>query len=105
MTPNDGVDFTTNSEEADVNATDRTKLMRMGKPLICHIFGKNHYANRCPDREESTPGKKSDKVEENPKNESPPTKASVHFTIGEDWGDDTNFWVLMFCQVTAGTVV
>ena len=49
--PNDGVAFTTKSEEADVHATDGMKLTRMRKPVICHICGKNHYANRCPYRE------------------------------------------------------
>ena len=46
VTPNDGVAFTTKSEEADVNATDRTKLTQMGNPVICHICRKNHYVNR-----------------------------------------------------------
>ena len=47
---NDGVAFTTKSEEVNVHATDRVKMTRTGKPVICHICGKNHYANRCPDR-------------------------------------------------------
>ena len=63
VTPNDGVAFTTESEEADVHVTDGMKVTRTGKPVICHICGKNHYANRCPEREESTPGKKVDKAE------------------------------------------
>ena len=44
---NDGVAFTTESEEADVHATDRVKMMQTVKPVIFHICGKNHYANRC----------------------------------------------------------
>ena len=50
VTPNDGVAFTTESDETDVHATDRVKMTRTCKPVICHICGKNHYANRCPDR-------------------------------------------------------
>ena len=61
-----------------------------GKPLICHICGNNQYANRCPYREESTPINKAGKAEESPKKESPPTKASVNLTIGEDWVYDTS---------------
>ena len=50
MTPNYGVAFTNESEEANKHATYGVKIMRTGKPVICHICGKNHYANRCPDR-------------------------------------------------------
>ena len=57
VTPNDGVAFTADSEEVDVHATDGVKIKRTGKPVIFHICGKNHYANRCPDREDGTPGK------------------------------------------------
>ena len=46
-----------------------------------------------------------DKAKETPKKETPPTKASVKLTIGEDWEDDTNYGGLMFCQVMAGTEV
>ena len=67
VTPNDRLAFTTESEEADVHTKDGTKLTQTGKPVICHICGKNHYDNRCPDKEESTPGKKADKAEETPK--------------------------------------
>ena len=105
MTPNDGVAFTTESEEADIHATDAVKMTRMGKPLICHICGKNHYADRCPDREDRTPVKKDDKAEDTPRKEIPPTKASVNLTIREDWGGDANYRGLMFCQVTSGTAV
>ena len=79
------------------------KITCSGKPFICHICGKNHCANRCPHREESTPEKESDKVKDTPKMESAPTKVSVNVTIGEDWGDDTDYGGLMFCQVTAET--
>ena len=64
---NDGVAFTTKSEEVNVHATDGVKMTRTGKPVICHICGKNHYANRCPDREYGTPGKKADKAEDTPR--------------------------------------
>ena len=47
VTPNDGVAFTSESEEADVHTTDGVNITRTGKPVICHICGKNHYANRC----------------------------------------------------------
>ena len=55
--------------------------------------------------EESVPEKKADKAEETPKKEIPPAKALVKLTIGEDWGDDTNYGGLMFCQVVSGTAV
>ena len=45
MTPNDDVAFTTESEVADVHATDGMKLMQTVKLVICHICVKNHYAN------------------------------------------------------------
>ena len=48
--PNDGLAFTTGSEEADVHATDGVYMTWTGKLVICHICGKNHYANRFPDR-------------------------------------------------------
>ena len=57
VTPNDGVVFTTEADEGDIHATDGVKMTRTGNPVICHICGKNHYANRCPDREDSTQGK------------------------------------------------
>ena len=62
--PNYGVAFTTESEEADVHAMDGVKMTQTGKPVIFHICGKNHYANRCPYREDGRPGKKSDKGED-----------------------------------------
>ena len=46
VTPNDGVALITKPEEADVHATGVMKLERTGKPVICHICGKNHYAKR-----------------------------------------------------------
>ena len=67
MTPNYSIAFTTESEVADVLSTDGKKLTRTGKPVICHICGKNLYTNRFPDREEITPGKKADKAKETPK--------------------------------------
>ena len=72
VTPNDDVDFTTESEEAEIHATNRAKMTRTCKPVICHICGKNHYANRCPDKEDGTPGKKSDKAEDTPRKVKPP---------------------------------
>ena len=74
-TPNDVVAYTTESEEADVHSTDGVKMTRTVKPVICHICGKNHYANRCPGREDGTPGKKAEKAEDTPRKEIPPTKA------------------------------
>ena len=50
VTPNEGVAFTTKSEEAEIHATDGMKLTQTGKPVICHICGKNHYTNRFLDR-------------------------------------------------------
>ena len=82
VTPNNGVAFTADSEEVYVHATDGMKLTRTGKPVICHIYGKNRYTNRCPDREESAPEKKADNAVKNPKKEIPPTNTSVNLTIG-----------------------
>ena len=76
VTPNDGVAFITEADEVDVHATDRVKMTRTGKPEICHICGKNHYANRCPYREDGTQEKKATKVEDTPRAGSPPTKAA-----------------------------
>ena len=45
VTPNDSIAFTTESEEADVHATDGLNMTQTGKPVICHICGKNNYAN------------------------------------------------------------
>ena len=104
MMSNDGVAFT-ESEEADVHVTDRKNITRTGKPVICHICGKNQSANRCPDKEESMPGKKAEKAKKTPQKESPPTKVSVNLTIREEWGGDTNYGGLVFCQVMIGTVV
>ena len=59
--------------------------------------------NMCPDREESVPEKKSDKVEDTPNKESAPTKESVSARIGVDWDDDTDYGGPMFCQVTSET--
>ena len=67
VTPNEGAAFTTNSEEADVDTTYEMNMTRSGKPVICQICIKNHYANRCPDREVSAPEKKADKFEDTPK--------------------------------------
>ena len=105
VTPDDGVDFTTESEEADIHTTGGMKLTQAGKPVIFHIFGKSHCFNRCPYREESAPENKADKADETPKKKIFPTKASVNVTIGEDWDNDTGYGGLMFCQVTAGTAV
>ena len=86
MTPNDSVAFTTESEELDVQATDRVKMTRTGKPVICHICGNNHYANRCPDREDGTPGKKSDKAKDNSRKESPQLRHQFIWRLGEIGG-------------------
>ena len=45
----------------------------------------------------------ADKAEDTPRKEIPPTKASVNLTIGEDWGDNTNYGSLIFCQLTLCT--
>ena len=103
VTPNDGVAFTTESEEAYVHATDRMNVTRSSKPFICHICGNNHYTNRFPDREESAPRNKSEKVEDTPKKEITPTKAPFNMTIGEDWGDNADYGGLMLCQVKEDT--
>ena len=55
VTPKEGVAFSTEYEEADVNTTNGMKLTRSVKPLICHICGNNHNSNKFRDREESAP--------------------------------------------------
>ena len=62
------------------------KLTRSGKPVICHICGKNHCTKKFPYTEESALEKKFNKAEDTAKKESAPPKASVNVTIGEDWG-------------------
>ena len=42
-------------------------------------------------------------VGDTPKKESAPTKALVNVTIGEDWGNYTEYVCLMFCQVMEDT--
>ena len=103
VTPNDGVAFTTDSEEAYVHSTDRMNVTRSSKPFLCHICGNNHYTNRFPDREESAPRNKSEKVEDTPKKEITPTKAPFNMTIGGDWGDNADYRGLMLCQVKEDT--
>ena len=105
VTSNDGTAFTTESEEADVHAKDGMKMKQTENPVICHICDKNHYTNRCTDREDGTTGKKADKDKDNPIKETPPTKTSVNLTIREDWEDCTNYGGLVLYQVTAGTAV
>ena len=56
-----------------------------------------------PDREDCTPGEELNKADDTPRKEIPPTKASVNLTIREDWGDETNYGVLMSCKVAEGT--
>ena len=82
MPPKDGVAFTTESEETDVHSTDGMRMARSGKPVICHICGKNHYANMYPDREESASEKKAETVEYTPNKENTLEKALVNVTIG-----------------------
>ena len=88
-------------EEADVNATNGTKMTQARNPVICHICGKKHYKKRCPYREESASDKKAEKVEDIPNKESAPKKPSINVTIEEDWGDNTDCSNLMLFQVTA----
>ena len=50
MAPNEGVSFTTESEEVDVHTTNGMKIIRSGKPVVCHVCSKNHYSNKLPYR-------------------------------------------------------
>ena len=79
---NDGVAFATESEEADVHATNGIKMTRSRKSVICHVCGKNHYTNKCPYRDESASEKKSYKAENTSKKEGAPQKSSINVTIG-----------------------
>ena len=103
VAPNYGMDFVTESQEADLHATNRMKITRSGNPVICHVCSNNHYANMCPDREQSA-SKKSQKSLRTPaRMKVSPQKVSVNVTIGEDWGDDTDYGSRMFYQVTVET--
>ena len=66
MTPNDGVAYTTESEESDIHSTNGAKMTRTDKPVLFQICGKNHYTNRCLEREDGTPGKKTDNAKDTP---------------------------------------
>ena len=50
------------------------KLTRSGKPVICHICGKNHCTKKCPYTEERALEKKFNKSEDTAKKESAPQK-------------------------------
>ena len=71
------------------------KMTWSENPMVCHICRKNHYTNRCTYREESVPNNKAEKVEDTPKKETAPTKALVNVTIRDDWGEDTDYGVLV----------
>ena len=67
VTPNDGVAFTTESEEADIHFTNGAKMTLTDKPVLFQICGKNHYTNRCLEREDGTPGKNADNAKYTPR--------------------------------------
>ena len=85
LVPNNSIASTKESEEADVYATNGMKITKSGNPMVCHVCGKNQYANKCPDREESVPEKKSKKAEDTSKKEGAPEKHR-NVTVGRDWG-------------------
>ena len=62
VSPNDGLVFTTESEEVEVHATNGINITQSGKPVVCHICINNHYVNRCPDREDSASKKKQKRL-------------------------------------------
>ena len=72
VAPNNGVSFATESEEVDVHATNGIKMTRSRKSVICHVCGKNHYANKCPDREESATKKNHRRLRTPPRRKLPP---------------------------------
>ena len=72
VAPKYGVAFATESEEADVHATNGIKMTRSRKSVICHVCGKNHYANKCPYREESTTKKNHRRLRTPPRRKLPP---------------------------------
>ena len=57
VAPHNGVAFATESDNVDVHAANGIKMTRLGNPLICHLCGNNHYANKCPDRKRESPRK------------------------------------------------
>eukprot|EP00957_Ditylum_brightwellii_P211200 15365881-Ditylum_brightwellii.AAC.1 len=86
----DGDDGTPNEEgdESDAVLNSNGKVVdRNGNEVKCFICGKNHYANKCPDK---------DKAEGE--------KDVVSFTFGQDtWEDGGTPNGLMFCTITPET--
>ena len=39
-------------------------MTRSGNHVICYVYGKKHYTNKFPDREESAPKKKAEKADD-----------------------------------------
>ena len=46
VAPNDGIAFTTDSEESRIHATNGMRMTQSGKPVVCHLCVKDHYSNR-----------------------------------------------------------
>ena len=104
VAPNDGVVFTAELEEVDADSTDVVKMKMSGKPVVCHMCGKNHYANKCPDREESVTKKNKRRLKTSPRFKVPPKNHRSMLRSGDIVGGDTDYSGLMFCQVTSATI-
>ena len=102
--PYDGVAFITDDrgQDGNVHATDGSVILtRDGRSVQCHISGINKCAKKFPDREDSeNQGKEKAEQPGIDPTASGPEIASVNVTIGEEWGYDTNYLGLLFCQTT-----
>ena len=72
VAPKNGVAFDKEYKKANAHATNGMKITRLGEAVICHIDGKHHYANKCPDIEDSVPEKNPRKLSTSPRIKPPP---------------------------------
>ena len=82
MAPKNGVSFDTEYKKENVHATNGMKITRLGEAVICHIDGKHHYANKCPDIEDSVPEKSPRKLITSSRTKLPPKN---HRSILQSW--------------------
>ena len=80
-------------------------MTRTVKPEIFHIYGNSHYANRCPYREDSTPGKSQIRSRIPQERKPPQPRHQLIWRSGKTGGTTPNYGGLMFCQVTEITAV
>ena len=96
---NNNIAFTMELEEADVHAINGMNMTQSGKSVICHICGRNHFTNRCPDMEESAT-KRQKILRTTPRRKSSPHKRRLTSLSVNTGGGFTDYSGLMLCQVT-----